>query len=280
MRLKPTSNMVSPNALLIVGHPGHELRIFGWVKRLHPITAILTDGGGAANRPRVDLSRHLLEAAGARPSSMFGRASDTDFYRAIIDMDFDFFEALGAEIVHIMIDADVHVVVGDAIEGYSPTHDICRVLIDRSVGLAERILERHIENYAFRLTDEVQTEPNTWESREKLDLPAFREKIVAAMTYARNAGGRLEAEIAEFLVAPEATDFANETLFVSDTSSALKVFETTKPYYEVCGEDRVASGQYETVIRYRDHVAPLAKWLLIADFLKDNQKPRCVRSCP
>ena len=257
--------MDSPNPLLIVGHPGHELRIFGWVKKFHPITAILTDGGGAANRPRVDLSRHLLEAAGARPSTVFGRASDTDFYRAIIDLDFDFFEALGTEIVQIMIDADVRIVVGDAIEGYSPTHDICRVLIDRSVGLAERILKRHIENYAFLLTDKAQKEPTLRASQEQLDLPAFQEKIVAAMTYAENVGGRLGAEIAEQLIAPEATDFANETLFVSDTSAVLKFFETTKPYYEVYGEDRVASGQYETVIRFRDHVAPLAKRILMAD---------------
>ena len=40
---------------------------------------------------------------------------------------------------------------------------------------------------------------------------------------------------------------------VRDTSEA--------PYYEVHGEKQVAAGHYEQVLRYRDHVAPLAETL-------------------
>jgi hypothetical protein len=37
--------------------------------------------------------------------------------------------------------------------------------------------------------------------------------------------------------------------------------QDTKPYYEEYGEKRVAEGKYGEVIRYREHVLPLAEAL-------------------
>jgi hypothetical protein len=46
---------------------------------------------------------------------------------------------------------------------------------------------------------------------------------------------------------------------VSDYRNIFK--EDTKPYYEEYGEKRVAEGKYGEVIRYREHVLPLAEAL-------------------
>lgn len=39
-----TSTPMSGNRLLLViAHPGHELRLLGWMHKTHPLVAILTD---------------------------------------------------------------------------------------------------------------------------------------------------------------------------------------------------------------------------------------------
>src|SRR6478609_9844484 len=75
-----------PNSALIIGHPGHELRVLGWVRAAKPLVAVLTDGSGADGAPRIDQTTQLLDH-GLPRSASYGLASDREVYRAILEQD-------------------------------------------------------------------------------------------------------------------------------------------------------------------------------------------------
>ncbi len=72
-------------AALVVAHPGHELRVHHWMERARPVVFVLTDGSGSAHSSRLASTTAVLEQAGARPGSIYGRLSDRDLYRALLD---------------------------------------------------------------------------------------------------------------------------------------------------------------------------------------------------
>ena len=41
------------SAALILGHPGHELRVYGWTRSIRPLTFVITDGSGASGISRL-----------------------------------------------------------------------------------------------------------------------------------------------------------------------------------------------------------------------------------
>ena len=77
---KPDCHGVLPdgNAALIIGHPGHELRIHHWLESARPLTFVLTDGSGRGLESRLPSTRLVLERAGAKPASIFGPWTDAE----------------------------------------------------------------------------------------------------------------------------------------------------------------------------------------------------------
>src|SRR5690348_480507 len=65
-------------AALVVAHPGHELRVHGWMELAHPIVSVLTDGSGHTGQSRLSSTTSLLAQSGARPGSMYGRFRDVE----------------------------------------------------------------------------------------------------------------------------------------------------------------------------------------------------------
>src|SRR6476660_9596793 len=86
-----------PRSALIIGHPGHELRVLGWVRAAKPLVAILTDGSGADGVPRIDQTTQLLAGALHRSAS-YGMASDREMYRAILEQDLEYFLGLSSRL--------------------------------------------------------------------------------------------------------------------------------------------------------------------------------------
>src|SRR5262245_62950864 len=79
---------------LVIAHPGHELRVHGWLEQTRPLVFVLTDGSGGAGRPRIDSTARVLERVGAKPGAIFGRFADRELYAAILAGDHDVFTAL------------------------------------------------------------------------------------------------------------------------------------------------------------------------------------------
>src|SRR5260370_6140515 len=58
-------------ALLVVAHPGHELRLFGWLCSARPDVLVLTDGSGHSGRSRIEATRIFLNITGVLSETVF-----------------------------------------------------------------------------------------------------------------------------------------------------------------------------------------------------------------
>jgi hypothetical protein len=142
--------------------------------------------------------------------------------------------------------------VGDMVEGYSPSHDVCRAMIDAAAELAAA-RSVPLANYAFPLTG---LPDRAWQGRLqpaqilRLDPAAIERKRRAAEGYVA-----LRAEVDHAWRELGIDAFACEALY--DTATLGRDPPEQPPFYESFGERQVALGRYQQVLRYRSHVQPL-----------------------
>src|ERR1700730_3576329 len=72
-------------AALVIGHPGHELRVYGWLASARPQVFILTDGSGTTGIGRTASSSRVLAGAGSPLGKICAPFSDAGIYEAIRD---------------------------------------------------------------------------------------------------------------------------------------------------------------------------------------------------
>ena len=258
---EPTPGYFLPPALrdrraaLVVAHPGHELRIHGWMELAHPLVCVLTDGSGHIKQSRLDSTTRLLAQSGARPGSIYGRFKDVEIYEAILDNNAGLFIGLAEELGEALVRNTVDYVVGDAIEGYNPIHDLCRGVINTAVELANRINSTRIANFDFLVvgpSDPRSDEHRTGEIWLRLDEVALARKLAAARSYLE-----LTDDVGKMTSEGGSGAFDLEAL--RPVSSAVRADGLIQepPFYERYGEGQVAGGYYSRVIRYREHIVPL-----------------------
>lgn len=303
----------SSRAALVVAHPSHELRLFGWLEQTRPYVCILTDGGGRSGEPRLPRTTEVLSRLGATPGAIYGRLNDLDVYAAILDGNSEIFAGLAEELAQAFVDEQIEYVVGDATEGYSVTHDICRVIIDTAVDLAERRYGHHVANFDFLVvgpSDECPDELRNEAIRIELDNESFAAKVKAALAYSPKLALDVEAALAgapfqgirrfsEPQLAGEVDiELSRSVLAELESQPAIKArvqniiegvpidafrveclrpaakTSNETPFYELYGEKLVAAGRYEKVIRYREHMLPLAEAIRASV----EREEHCVRS--
>jgi len=240
------------SAALIVAHPGHELYVLGWVKCVRPRIFVLTDGSGHVGQSRSESTAHLIKSLDAAKGEVFGALTDRAIYDAILSGNLPLFSDLLETITGALIAHEVDFVTGDALEGFNPSHDLCRFLIDGAVALVKRRTGRVIPNYEIRLT--------SWETGQRerhgpnclhleLSTPALQEKLEAAQAYPS-----LQGEVRQHIAACGPEHFRVECFSKVPLEGNAP---TETPYYESIGAQRVAKGIYRTALRYRDHVRPI-----------------------
>lgn len=249
--------MPSPDkrAALVIGHPGHELRVFRWLEMERPTVFVLTDGSGRSGHSRLPSTTRLLEQAGASKGSFYGRLTDGEAYNAILNCDFDLFIELARELARFLIDETVGYVAGDALEGYNPTHDVCRLVIGAAVEIARRSGNNGVANFDFPLTGAPYKSDGNNVIRIELDDDAFARKMAAA-----RACAALESEVNDAISSNSERAFRVECLRAVGNNE-VSFGQDDKPYYERYGEKQVEAGHYREIIRYRQHVLPLAEAL-------------------
>lgn len=243
---------------LVVGHPGHELRIHHWVERLQPRVSVLTDGSGRVGCSRIASTKTLLDRAGARPGEFFGRYTDRQFYAALIERNTRLFIDIAQELADDFVAHNIRCVIGDAYEGYNPTHDVCRLIIGVATFLAERRMQTQIVSYAFPLAADPRAALVGHSTRRtnisaELTDEAFARKLEAAQNYPELSGELAAAAEKIGLIA-----FRTECLSRVDECDGQSGPHECPPYYEQYGEQQVAQGHYQSVIRYETHVRELA----------------------
>ena len=189
----------------------------------------------------------------------FGVVTDEQIYAAILEQDVDFFLRLSDIFASWLVDHDIDCVAGDAVEGYNPTHDLCRLIIDRAVRItADR---RPIDNYAFDLVSAPTSTGPANAVPIDLSPEDLAAKIEASCAYAAAAGGTLLAEVQTMLREQGEASLAREYLIPVDAWCPAGPSADDRPFYETHGEKQVAAGHYTSVIRHREHVWPIARAL-------------------
>lgn len=267
-------------AALVVAHPGHELRVYGWLAATRPRVFVLTDGSGRTNVSRLDSTSKLLASVGAKRGSIYGRLTDAKLYAAILDRDFRLFTHLADELAASLVAERIDVVVGDASEGGNPGHDACRLVVNAAVRIASRDSGRAVSNFDFTLVarpDDCPEESRPAAAWLRLDDETFARKIQAALDYpevtaeveaAFNGSGSVAMRTNPDLAARSGinTDGMNSETFRTEclrpiASDDYSGFGEEPPFYETYGERQVAAGFYNRVLRYREHMLPLAEAL-------------------
>jgi hypothetical protein len=248
----------TPRAALFIAHPGHELRVHRWVELARPVVLVLTDGSGRTGRSRLAATSEVLARCGARPGPIYGRMTDHELYRALLDGRRELFAGLAEELAETLHREAIGIVAGDAVEGFNPGHDVGRLLLNAAVARL-RAGGWPIESREFPL--EGTPGGLTAEARAaslciQLDAAALARKLAAARAY---PGLEDEVERALARYGPESfqTEWLREVRYGLDIDHLV----SDPPYYEVHGERQVAAGLYPRVLRYREHVVPVAAWL-------------------
>lgn len=279
------SIMPERRSLLVIAHPGHELRLYGWISQTQPMVCILTDGSGSDGVPRLDKTLKILQTLSAEVGPLCGELSDREIYEKILRHEHHLFETLCERLVKLMLAQNIDMVVSDAIEGYNPVHDLCEILVRAAVAIVNNSSAanngddgRHypIRHYTIPLMDD----PRVGRRHDKLAYPApsqhaiahqtidltplqFKQKLETIYDYAASAGGILQREVDDAFHSYGEHAFAREYLFAAAApgQEPERRFSQLKPFYETYGEERVAAGRYQFVIRFREHVLPLVNRL-------------------
>ncbi len=226
---------------------------------------ILTDGSGRTGVPRIAASLEIIASAGARAGEVFGPLSDGALYRALLNHDHALFTGLAQRLADTLARQDCPYVVGDAAEGYNPTHDVCRLLIDAAVTIAGRRLRRPIGNYQFTLSGDPKRARFVSGHGQavviRLDDTVWAAKTSAVSRYAARAGGTLLGEVENILGDHGADVLRTEYLVPVPNGGREHLFASEPPYYESHGAQRVAEGHYRQLITHDEHILPLARAL-------------------
>lgn len=231
----------------VLGHPGHELRVFHLAERARPIVSVLTDGSGSTGHARLAETTAVLASVGARPGPVYGVFSDAAAYSHLMRGEVAPFVAVSDALAQHFVDAGISAVLVDAAEGYNPTHDICHWIGREAAATAARH-GRAVRVFEVDLVgppDGIGTGV-----RLVLDDTAFQRKLDAVNRYGALAGEAASA-FAEHGRAAFRTEFAREV------APAEIPDPSWIPHYERVGEERVRQGRYNTVLRYGAHVRPV-----------------------
>ena len=147
-------------------------------------------------------------------------------------------------------------VAGDAAEGFNPTHDVCRLIVNAAVSIAAAS-GRDIANLDFPLDaapDEGADETCDWTL--VLDDACLERKAAAARRYTE-----LDADVGSALQRYGLEAFRTEVLRPVRYGLDLRGRIGEPPFYETHGARRVGEGAYDEVLRFAAHVRPFVRAL-------------------
>lgn len=245
--------------VLILGHPGHELRVFHWVETVKPRVYLLTKGARRNGHYRIQSTTDLLEKYHVPRGSLYGPWGSQEIYGLILDKRYDVFCSMVDELVSDLKDLPVEFLAGDATEGYCTTHDICRLMIGAVGAILRRGYGKDFPIYAFPLMGRPDACPGIQSApviRLPLDDQAWKRKYDAAKQYSELAG-----EVDNAINSVGEAAFHAECLWETTVDDGYDGPPESPPYYETYARKQIDNGRYEEIILYEKHIRPLAEAL-------------------
>jgi hypothetical protein len=246
-------------ASLVVAHPGHELRLFGWIAEQKPTVHILTKGSRSGTCGRVEASASVLERLGARAGTMFGAIYDRDFYALLLSGEMRPFLQWTDKLCDSFLADSPKFIVVDAWQLYNVAHDLVHVMTRVAAAEASAQAGKTIPVFDYPVVPaalEGKVPASHVHERRNLDFDTLQQKMATARAYP-DIGNELE-ELAAY---EGAAALAHEILRVPPPLAQLQAEPLAKPAYENYGEERVKAGLYTDIIRWH-HVAPVVSSLI------------------
>jgi hypothetical protein len=241
-------------SVLVVAHPGHEARIFGWYERMRPYLFLLTKGDRNDNSARLEFARELADRTGAIAGSLFGCYSDREIYNAILERDPTLFVSWTMKLIEALVALDPSLVVTDSWQLYNVSHDLVHVMTRVATGRAAVRLGHTIDVLDFAVVPDTLAAalPTGREVfRIELDKIALARKTSISKEYPG-----LNEEVTAVL-AVEGSEVQQIEIFRAPVRfDMLSPSPNTVPPYERYGQERVAAGVYKECIRW-NHVHPI-----------------------
>ncbi|MFM7181300.1 MAG: hypothetical protein ACKO2G_07540 [Verrucomicrobiales bacterium] len=239
---------------LCIGHPGHELRVFDWMRKNTPLVDVITDGSGPNRESRFASTRNLIEGAGGRLGKLQGAYSDRRFYEMVSEGNPAPFVALARGFASSWEEADIDTVAGDMVEGFSITHDLCRAMINAAVEKLRR-RGRSLRNLAFALESMPAPSQIPGEVVLRLNDEEFAAKHAAAHLWYPELAGEVDRLISQY----GEDAFRTEILTPVDPGPAATIWDSAEPpFYETYGRKQVAAGHYKQILTHEANLKPLA----------------------
>lgn len=255
-----TAVIPAPRPALFIAHPGHELRVYGWIRRTRPACMILTTGSrSGADRSRLNASAEILAIAGADRSELFGDTLDRDLYAVVLAGDIAPFLRWKKTAVEILVKHRPQQLVVDGWQLYSVAHDLTHVMgrlaaqeAADKLGFPIQVLQYDV--VPAQLAGPVQKGAGAF--CVELSSDELAEKRAAIGRYPD-----VEREVLE-LREIEGEDHARtEPFFLPPSLEQVIQPPGVQPKYEFFGEARKAAGIYGDVIRWH-HVENIIHGLL------------------
>jgi len=234
--------------ILILAHPGHELRIHHWLEMNKPTVYLLTDGSGGQMASRVHFSKDLIDRCGARSGAVFGEISDKDWYASIMAGKNDL---LVKTIQTIIDDAPKNYpiqIVADALDGYNPMHDMAWFIGK----IVHHQIKQKATAFPFLASAATTNVQGSVELSIQLNTEARARKISAVESYMPLA------EEARRILEQDPLAFDEEKLISQSFDWQAKY----DPLWEKIGRQRVNDGIYSDCLTFQQHVKPLVKDLI------------------
>ena len=246
---------------LVLGHPGHELRVFNFLEKYKPRVYILTDGSGSDRESRLYQTEKLIRQTGAELSPIAGRFTDREMYRIMREQDIKPVCETIDEIIDDMRANSIDAVAGDSAEGFNPTHDLCRYMINCIVTNYGKLLDKPLPNFEFYLDGPPHICPEGLNDKSiwlRLTDEEFDRKFEACKNYPE-----IFRDLQELVSKHSREPFKTECLWPVQDINRFKNWATDEPYYEIYGKKRIGENAYEQVITFKDHLEPLAGKLAV-----------------
>lgn len=239
--------------LLIAAHPGHELLLWKWLRNERPDVVVLTNGAGSNDAPRLAPTIDNLAQAGANwAPHVVEPVADAEIYQALLDGNAHMFAQWLDRLTAHVIAQGIDCIVADEAEDYNPSHDLCRLLANQ---VAAHATARGHPVVSFGYPTVGHPSPTARLAAEdhlvvELGTQDLQAKLADMHGYAQRFGGQLQRELDGFIAEFGAQAYGRECLFAArPTRYEQAEAPVAKPFFEIAGEERVASGVYKHVIR-------------------------------
>lgn len=243
--------------LVVLGHPGHELAMFGVLQRHQPDAVLVISDGGSSDR--TEQSRRGFASIDRLACVRYLGYPEPAFYRALLDADAAFLRAVVADLRGAFEAHRPTQIFCDAIEFYNPIHDITLALVRAALGESRAVV------YELPLVYEVSGAEDLYRVQRAPDQLAHRRVVfdLSAREIERKAVARdtiyrsLHEQAGPDLLKIPYAGLAREELFVSEDRVSRPGAYGRALRYERRARLLHAEGRIARMIVYADHIVPM-----------------------